>query len=100
FDLTNIGARAGAEVAQLYVTPAPSQVPRPKRELKAFERVELAPGETRHVKLPLDARSFAHYDIQAQRWQAEAGKYGVELARSVEDVQQRAELVLPAPLAI
>jgi beta-glucosidase len=100
FDLTNTGARAGADVAQLYVSPAPSQVPRPKRELKAFERVELAPGETRHVTLPLDARSFAHYDVQGQHWQAEAGRYGVELARSVEDVQQRAEVVLPAPLVI
>jgi beta-glucosidase len=96
FDLTNTGARAGAEVAQLYVTPAPSKVQRPKRELKAFQRVELAPGETRHVSLPLDARSFAHYDLAGQRWQAEPGTYGIELARSVEDVQQRAEVVLPA----
>jgi beta-glucosidase len=100
FDVTNTGARAGSDVAQLYVTPAPSRVPRPQRELEGFQRVELAPGETRHLSVPLSARSFAYYDVAGQRWLAEPGKYGIEVARSVADVQLRAELTLPAPLSV
>jgi beta-glucosidase len=100
FDLTNTGQRKGAEVAQLYVTPAPTQVPRPKRELKGFARVELNPGETRHVTLTLDARSFAYFDTSTQRWRAESGRYGIELARSTDDVQAKTELTLPQALTV
>ncbi|HWO13799.1 MAG TPA: fibronectin type III-like domain-contianing protein, partial [Polyangiaceae bacterium] len=100
FELTNTGRRPGADVAQLYVTPAPSKVQRPKRELKGFARVELAPGETRRVSITLPARAFAYYDVGAKRWQADAGKYGVELARSSVDVQAKGEIVLPAALTI
>ena len=100
FDLTNTGRRPGADVAQLYVTPAPSKVQRPKRELKGFTRVELSPGETRHVSMTLPARAFAYYDVAAKRWQAEPGKYGIELGRSAADVQVKGEVVLPAAIAI
>ena len=100
FDLTNTGQRRGADVAQLYVTPAPTKVPRPKRELKGFARVDLAPGETRRVSIALPARAFAYYDVNTKRWRAEAGKYGIELARSSEDVQVRGEVVLPAALSL
>jgi beta-glucosidase len=62
--------------------------------------VELAPGETRRVSIPLPARAFAYYDVGAKAWRAEAGKYGIEVARSAEDVQARGEVVLPAPLGI
>ena len=82
------------------MTPAPSKVERPRRELKGFARVELAPGETRRVSIPLPARAFAYYDVGAKAWRAEAGKYGIEVARSAEDVQAKGELVLPAPLGI
>ncbi|HVZ35807.1 MAG TPA: glycoside hydrolase family 3 C-terminal domain-containing protein, partial [Polyangiaceae bacterium] len=63
FDITNTGTRAGAEVAQVYISPPASSVPRPVRELKGFQRVELAPQQTAHVVLPLDVRSFSYYDV-------------------------------------
>jgi beta-glucosidase len=100
FDLTNTGQRKGAEVAQLYVTPAPSKVPRPKRELKAFARVELNPGETRHVTLTLDARSFAYFDASTQGWRAESGRYGIELARSADDIHAKTEITLPQAITV
>jgi beta-glucosidase len=100
FDVTNTGPRAAADVAQLYVTPAPSQQQRPQRELKGFQRVQLAPGETRHLSVALDARSFAYYDVAGQRWLAEPGKYGIEVSRSVADVQLRGELTLPAAIPV
>jgi beta-glucosidase len=59
-DVTNTGAREGTEVVQLYVRDLAASVTRPVRELKGFERVTLAPGETRRVRftLPTDALSF------------------------------------------
>ena len=60
--VTNTGDRAGAEVVQCYVAPARSKVTRPVKELKAFAKVHLAPGETKTVTLTLTDRSFAHWD--------------------------------------
>ena len=94
FDVTNTGKRAGADVAQIYVGASKPKVPRPERELKSFARVQLAPGETKRVTLPLDARSFAYYDVKGKTWRADAGQYSVELGRSVEDIAARASVNL------
>jgi beta-glucosidase len=100
FDVTNTGQRAGAEVAQVYVNAVAHAVPRPKRELKGFSRVELALGETKHVTLPLDARSFAYFDVKGKAWRADAGRYVIELARSSESIDSQAEVKLPRTLRI
>lgn len=57
-DVTNTGKGAGAEVAQLYVSAPGGNVPRPAKELKGFVRVNLNPGETQRISIPLDTRSF------------------------------------------
>jgi beta-glucosidase len=77
FDVTNTGTRAGAAVAQVYVADGHASVPRPSKELKGFSKVTLQPGETKKVTVPLDARSFAYYDVKDHAWIATAGKYGV-----------------------
>jgi beta-glucosidase len=100
FDVTNTGARAGAEVAQLYLGEDHARVARPPRELKGFARVELQPGETRHVELTLNARAFAYYDTQTARWHADAGPYTLEVARSAQAPQLRTTLRLAHPLEI
>jgi beta-glucosidase len=100
FDVKNTGSRKGADVAQIYVAPGKARVPRPVRELKGFARVELAPGESRAVTVPLDARSFAYFDVAHRRWQADAGRYSVELGRSVQDIRAKADITLAKPLAI
>lgn len=87
FDVKNTGERAGAEVAQVYVSDAPARVPQPERQLKGFERVELAPGESRHVSVRLDARAFAWYDTEKKSWVIDPGKYGVAVGDSVEDLK-------------
>jgi beta-glucosidase len=87
FNVTNSGARQGADVAQIYVGAKSPRVPRPVRELKAFARIDLAPGETKLVTLTLGARSFAYYDVKSSRWRADAGEYRIELGRSSEDIQ-------------
>ena len=100
FDVKNTGSRKGADVAQVYVAPGKTRVPRPVRELKGFARVELAPGESRTVTIPLEGRSFAYFDVANKRWQADAGRYSIELARSVEEIQAKADVTLGKALAI
>ena len=83
FDVKNTGSRKGAEVAQVYVTEDHPRLERPAHELKGFERVELAPGETKHVTVPLDARAFAYYDVAAKEWVVNAGEFTVSVGDSV-----------------
>ena len=66
--VVNTGARAGSEVVQLYVGDESSSVPRPAKELKAFAKVHLGPGDTARVKLDLKDRDFAFYSIEAKHW--------------------------------
>jgi hypothetical protein len=69
-DVTNTSGRAGSEVVQLYVEPPPSQLVRPPRELRAFAKVALGPGETRTVALELADRAFAYWDPGDPSWES------------------------------
>jgi len=94
FDVTNTGSVAGAEVAQLYVSDPSSKASRPERELKGFEKVRLAPGETKHVTLNLDARSFSYWDAAAHKWTIDPGKFVIHVGDSSESTPLRADLTL------
>jgi beta-glucosidase len=82
FTVTNEGERAGSAVPQLYVSDPEAGVPRPPKELKGFAKIELQPGESRRVTLPLDARAFAFYDAEAGKWTAEQGEYEISVGES------------------
>ena len=69
-------------MAQVYVGENTPKVRRPGKELKGFARVELAPGETKHVSVSLDARALAFYDVAAKHWQAESGTYTITVGDS------------------
>jgi len=86
FTVKNVGSRAGAVVPQLYVSAPKSSVPRPKKELKGFTKLLLRPGESREVVLPLDARSFAYFDVAGKRWRADRGTYRVLVGDSTEQI--------------
>jgi beta-glucosidase len=94
FDVSNTGKREGAEVAQLYVTEEAPKVDRPVRELKGFERVKLAPGESKRVSIPLDARSFSYYDVELKKWAIGSSKFTVSVGDSVESLPLKAPLTL------
>lgn len=94
FDVTNTGAVAGAEVAQVYVSDPSAKRSRPERELKGFEKVRLAPGETKHLRLELDARSFSYWDDRAHRWTVDAGRFIVRVGDSSESTPLQADLTL------
>ncbi len=78
----NTGARAGKTVVQLYVGDKESTVLRPVRELKGFEKVELAPGESKDVTFTLDKRAFAYWNEELHDWHVETGEFSIEIGQS------------------
>ncbi len=95
-DVTNTGSRQGDEVVQLYARYPESKVARPRKQLRGFERVTLAPGETRTVRFRLAAADLAYWEPSRLAWTVERG--GVELlaGRSSAD----ADLGLRARVAV
>lgn len=94
FDLKNTGSVEGAEVAQLYVSDPSAKVSRPERELKGFEKVRLAPGESKHVTLKLNARSFSYWDEASHGWHIDPGKFVVRVGDSSENTPLTANITL------
>ncbi len=94
FDVTNTGAVEGAEVAQLYVSDPSAKASRPERELKGFEKVDLTPGETKHVTLSLDARAFSYWDEAKQDWTIDPGKFVIHVGDSSENTPLQADLTI------
>lgn len=83
----NVGSRAGKEIVQLYVQDNESSVIRPVRELKGFEKVELAPGEEKTVSFTLGKRDFAFYDTELADWRVETGEFTISVGKSSRDLQ-------------
>ena len=94
FIVTNTGAVAGKEAAQLYVSYGKPRLQRPKRELKSFAKVHLAPGESKRVSLTIPAADFALYDSGKGRWILDDDAVQIEIGSSSRDIH------LAAPLQI
>ena len=94
FDVTNTGAHAGAEVAQVYVHEVKPSVPRPVKELKGFDKVWLQPGETKQVKVELEKSAFSFYDPSKKSWVANPGNYEILVGGSSRDIKLRGEASL------
>lgn len=92
--VTNTGNVAGAEVIQLYVQDVKSSVDRPVKELKAFQKVFLQPGESKEVTLQLNDRAFQYYDVASSSWVAEPGKFRFLIGTSSADIRQTVEYTL------
>lgn len=93
-DITNVGARDGAEVVQLYVADRESQLFRPVKELKGFARVELRAGETGTVQFHLDMRSLAYFDDVRGAWVADAGQFDILIGSSSVDIRSSTTVTL------
>ena len=92
FTLTNSGQRAGKEVVQLYVADKESTYQRPPQELKAFTKVELAPGEATEISFTLNTRDFSYYSKVYDRWLAETGEFEIRVGASSRDIRLVANL--------
>ena len=93
-EVTNTGPRRGAEVVQVYVRRPRSGVERPDKELKAFEKVWLEPGETTRVRLHLSEQSFRHWDEPESRWAVEKGDAEILVGASSCDIRLSAMTTL------
>ena len=92
--VTNTGKMAGAETVQLYISDVEASVERPVKELKAFQKVSLQPGETRQVSLTIDKRALSFYDEAAQQWKAEPGKFEALVGTSSDKIVSRCSFIL------
>jgi beta-glucosidase len=99
-DVTNTGSVAGKEIVQLYVRDHASKLARPPKELKAFAKVALAPGETRTLSFPLDFRAFAYYHPAYDRWITEDGAFDILIGASSADIRCTLTVTLQATLRL
>ena len=95
FEVTNVGARPGSDVAQIYVGfPAVTGLVQPPKALKGFQKVALAAGASAPVHLELDARAFAYWSTAANDWRVAPGCYQILLGRSARAIVATASVPL------
>lgn len=82
----NTGKIEGKEVVQLYVRDVESNVSRPSKELKGFDKVSLNPGEEKELSFELDKRSFAYYNVDIKDWHVETGEFEILVGKSSRDI--------------
>ena len=87
FSVKNIGEIKGQEVVQCYVRDISSSLDRPLKELKAFHKVSLFPGESKTVNLSLDKSSFSFFDDRINKWIAEPGNFEILIGSSSKDIR-------------
>ncbi len=85
-DVTNTGSRAGDAVPQLYVRHLGSKVDRPDEELEGFQRVSVAPGETKTVSIPLNASQLAYWNADTKGFAVESEPVSLMIGDSSADI--------------
>lgn len=85
--VTNTGKMAGAEVVQLYITDPKCSVMRPAKELKAFDKVWLEPGETKTVSLSIDRDALSYFDAEKHEWVAEPGDFIASVGSASDNIK-------------
>lgn len=81
-DITNTGSREGKEVVQLYVSDRKSSLVRPVKELKAFEKISLQPGETKTVQFTITDDMLSFFDPDLHKWMLESGTFDLLIGSS------------------
>jgi len=84
--IKNTGRVAGKEVVQLYIHEQRTRVVRPEKELKAFAKITLQPGEEKIVRFDLSKRDFAYYDVSLHDWAVNPGKFDILVGGSSKDL--------------
>ena len=92
--IKNTGSREGQEVVQLYISDKKSSLPRPVKELKAFEKISLQPGEEKDVTFIIDKEALCYFDDARHEWVAEPGQFEALVAASAGDVRGVVPFVL------
>lgn len=90
----NIGKRQGMETVELYVQDVECSVPRPVKELKGFQKIDLEPGQSKTVVLALDKKAFSFWNPATRDWFAEKGKFIIRIGSSSKDIKLTKEIEL------
>ncbi|MHC4534119.1 MAG: beta-glucosidase [Planctomycetota bacterium] len=93
-DVKNTGKSSGAEVIQLYVRDLEASVDRPDKELKAFVKMELLPGQTRQAELFINEDAFAYFSPMKERWIIEPGEFELLIGSSSRDIRLTEEITV------
>jgi len=88
FSIKNTGKVKGAEAAQVYISDVKSTVLRPIKELKAFSKVMIEPGESKQVVINLQVKDWAFFSDKTQTWVIEPGKFSILVGASSGDIRQ------------
>ena len=94
FDLTNNGNMVADEVAQLYVTRLDAQVEWPVKELKAFDRITLQPGETKSVTLEVPVESLRYWNVDTDAWTLENGNIEIMVGGASDDLRLKTQVAI------
>ena len=94
FNLTNKGGMSADEVVQLYVSRPEATVEWPVKELKAFDRVTLAAGETKTVTLEIPVKDLRYWNVDKNAWDLEHGKLVLLLGAASDDIRQQSEVII------
>jgi len=94
FSITNTGAVAGAEVAQLYLGIPSTAVPEPPKSLQGFQKITLQPGQTVPVQLTLNQRSFSYWDTVSESWKVVPGTYQIMVGNSSRNVLLQTQITI------
>ena len=92
FTIKNTGNVKGKEIAQIYISHSGNKIYVPKKELKAFAKIELEKGEEKRINIEIDKSSFEHYDAISKKWVVEAGTYKILIGKSSRDIVLEAKV--------
>lgn len=96
-EVTDTGKRAGMETVQLYLSDdATTEVVRPVKELKGFQKVSLAPGETKTVTFTVSPRDLTYYDVRRGQWIGTPGPHRILIGSSSRDIRLQRSFDLSA----
>ena len=88
-NVKNTGSRDGAEIVQLYISDLKSSLPRPVKELKGFEKINLKAGEEKTVTFTIDKSALSFFDADKHDWVAENGDFEAIIGASSTDIKSK-----------
>ncbi len=93
----NTGKCFGKEIVEIYIKNLISTSPKPEKELKAFAKVALFPGEEKEVSFTLNSENFSHYDVISHSWVIESGPYEILIGKSSRDIVLSKNIFVQSP---
>lgn len=85
-NVVNRGQLKGAEIIQLYISDPDSDIEKPVRELKAFDKIVLNPGESQKAVFELEKQDFSYYAVEQKKWIMDPGEYLIQVGTSSRDL--------------